>query len=52
MAGQGYMGALATASDSDNYRPATAAETRQMWEAVQRAGYEWDAESGKLCGIK
>ena len=52
LAGQGYMGALEKASDSDYYRPATAAETKQMWEAVQRAGYEWDTECGKLRGIK
>jgi len=52
LAGQGYMGTLEKASDSDHYRPATAAETKQMWEAVQRAGYEWDAESGKLRDIK
>lgn len=52
LAGQGYMGTLEKASDSDHYRPATAAETKQMWEAVQRAGYEWDEESGKLRGIK
>lgn len=48
LAEQGYMGALEKASDSDHYRPATAAETKQMWEAVQRAGYELDAESGEL----
>lgn len=52
LAGQGYLGALGNTSDSDNYRPATAAETRQMWEAVQRAGYEWDAESSKLRGME
>ena len=51
LAGQGYMGALEKASDSDSYRPATAAETKQMWEAVQQAGYEWDEESGKLRGM-